>query len=91
MLPTLRNGQLVLVSHRREPAEGDVVIARHPSTGILIIKRLTKIEADGYWLEGDAHQTATAAASQDSWVFGAVTRDAIAGTVIFPRIRSTDR
>ena len=85
MLPTLRNGQLVLVSHRREPVEGDLVIAKHPMTGILIIKRLTKIEADGYWLEGDAHDPSTAATSQDSWVFGAVQRESITGKVIFPR------
>ena len=85
MLPTLRDGQIVVVSHMREPAEGDVVIAKHPASGAEIIKRLTKIESDGYWLEGDAHNPATAAASQDSWTFGPVQRKAITGTVIFPR------
>ncbi|MEY3278410.1 MAG: hypothetical protein RLZZ426_896 [Actinomycetota bacterium] len=86
MLPNLRNGQLVLVFHRSEPSEGDVVIAKHPTTGAAIIKRVVKIEADGYWLEGDAHDPATAAASQDSWVFGAVPRESITGTLIFPKV-----
>ena len=85
MLPTLRNGQIVIVSHRREPSEGDVVVANHPTTGAAIIKRLVKIEADGYWLEGDAHNPSTAAASQDSWTFGPVQLNDISGTVVWPR------
>lgn len=85
MLPTLRDGQLVMISHLREPREGAIVVANHPVSGTPIIKRLTKIETDGYWLEGDAHDPATAATSQDSWVFGAVPREAITATVIYPR------
>ncbi|MEN9693421.1 MAG: hypothetical protein RLZZ330_1065 [Actinomycetota bacterium] len=69
----------------REPVVGDVVVARHPETGGLIVKRLTKIESDGYWLEGDAMQTSTASSSSDSWVFGAVNRDAIVGVVLVRR------
>ena len=86
MQPTLKDGQIVLVSHRSEPHEGSVVVAIPAALGQPIIKRVTKIEADGYWLEGDAHNPATAATSQDSWVFGAVPREAITATVIFPRI-----
>ena len=78
MLPTLRAGQLVLV-RRTEPKVNDIVVAEHPVTEDLIIKRLTKIEADGYWLEGDAHRPETAATSSDSWVFGAVPRERIIG------------
>ena len=82
MLPTLKPGQVIFYSLGVEPALGDVVVARHPENGGLIVKRLTKIEADGYWLEGDAMQTSTAASSSDSWVFGAVNRDAIVGVVL---------
>lgn len=81
MLPTLRPGQVVLV-RRQEPKIGDIVVARHPQTGALIGKRLAAIEPDGYWLEGDAHIPATASSSSDSWVFGAVNRDAIVGVVL---------
>lgn len=61
---------------------GDVVVAKHPETGELIVKRLTKIESDGYWLEGDAMKTSSASSSSDSWVFGAVSRDAVVGVVL---------
>jgi hypothetical protein len=82
MLPTLRPGQLIFYSFGIAPAVGDVVVARHPETGGLIVKRLTKIESDGYWLEGDAMVSSTASSSSDSWVFGAVARDAIVGVVL---------
>jgi nickel-type superoxide dismutase maturation protease len=78
MEPTLRAGQLVLVV-RKQPKINDVVVARHPENDELIIKRLTKIEADGMWLEGDAHTPETAASSSDSWVFGAVKPEAVLG------------
>ena len=82
MLPTLKPGQIIFYLRGAEPAVGDVVVARHPETGSLIVKRLTKIESDGYWLEGDAMVTSTASSSSDSWVFGAVARDAIVGVVL---------
>ena len=82
MLPTLKPGQVIFYSVGAEPAVGDVVVAKHPETDGLIVKRLTKLESDGYWLEGDAMQTATAASSSDSWVFGAVSRNAIVGVVL---------
>lgn len=81
MLPTLKPGQIIFYLRSAESAVGDVVIARHPETGGLIVKRLTKIESDGYWLEGDAMVSSTASSSSDSWVFGAVSRDAIVGVV----------
>lgn len=81
MLPTLKPGQIIFYWQGAEPEVGEVVVARHPETGALIVKRLTKIESDGYWLEGDAMATSTASSSSDSWVFGAVSRDAIVGVV----------
>lgn len=84
MQPTLKPGDIVVANTRKTPREGHVVIARSPQTGEWIIKRLTKIESDGYWLEGDAHEPGTAKTSTDSWVFGAVQRDAIAAVAIWP-------
>ena len=78
MEPTLRDRQVVLVV-KKIPAINDLVVARHPHTGELIIKRLTKIEPDGLWLEGDAHRPETASTSSDSWVFGAVEPKSIIG------------
>ena len=86
MLPTLKPGDVVLADRNGKPREGKVVIAEHPQTGTWIIKRLTKVEDDGYWLEGDAHNPTTAATSADSWVFGAIKRDQIKAVVIWPRL-----
>lgn len=85
MLPTLKPGSWVVVRWGKEPKTGDIVVTRSPLDNQLIIKRLVKIESDGYWLEGDAMRTSTASSSQDSWVFGAVTREQILGVVIWPR------
>ncbi len=81
MLPTLTPGQLVLVDLAAEPQVGDVVVAIHPEIAGEIIKRLTRIDADGYWLEGDAMRVETAASSKDSWVVGSFARAQILGVV----------
>ena len=78
MQPTLRDGQVVVV-RRRLPAINDIVVAHHPVTGELIIKRLTRIDGGGCWLEGDAHRPETAATSSDSWTFGDVPLSNIIG------------
>ena len=85
MLPSLKPGSWVVVRWGKEPKLSDVVVARSPLDEQLIIKRLVKIESDGYWLEGDAMRSSTASSSQDSWVFGALTREKILGVVIWPR------
>lgn len=89
MQPTLKPGDVVMADRNRKPKVGRVVIAEDPRSGAWIIKRLTKIEADGYWLEGDAHDPSTAATSADSWVFGAIKRDQIKAVVIWPRLKKS--
>lgn len=81
MLPTLRPGHLILVDFKREPRVSDIVVATHPAVTGEIVKRLTKIESDGYWLEGDGMVSATASASMDSWTLGAFAREQIVGVV----------
>ena len=81
MLPTLSPGQLIVVDFEREPRVGDIVVATHAAVSGDIVKRLIKIESDGYWLEGDGMVTGTASASMDSWTLGAFSREQIAGVV----------
>jgi SOS-response transcriptional repressor LexA len=57
MRPTLAPGDRLLVSYRRSPAEGDVVVARLPD-GTVAVKRAverrtTRTGAPGWWLLSD--------------------------------------
>jgi nickel-type superoxide dismutase maturation protease len=79
MLPVLRPGDRLLVRSGARIAPGDVVVARHPRQDLLIVKRATRREADGWWLESDNQR---AAGRQDSWDFGAVPDGLIVGRVV---------
>jgi phage repressor protein C with HTH and peptisase S24 domain len=57
MLPTLRAGDRLLVSYRRRPAPGDVVVARF-ADGTTAVKRAaerrtTRAGGPGWWLLSD--------------------------------------
>jgi nickel-type superoxide dismutase maturation protease len=52
MQPTLRPGDRLLVSYRRRPTAGDVVIARF-ADGTLVVKRATERRTAGWWLLSD--------------------------------------
>jgi phage repressor protein C with HTH and peptisase S24 domain len=52
MLPTLRPGDRLLVSYRRTPRVGDVVVARF-ADGTLAIKRVAERRTTGWWLLSD--------------------------------------
>jgi phage repressor protein C with HTH and peptisase S24 domain len=57
MLPTLRPGDVLLLSYRRRPREGDLVVARFVS-GVVAVKRATerrttRAGAPGWWLLSD--------------------------------------
>ena len=57
MRPTLAPGDRLLVSYRRSPAEGEVVVARLPD-GTMAVKRAverrtTRSGAPGWWLLSD--------------------------------------
>jgi nickel-type superoxide dismutase maturation protease len=79
MLPVLRPGDWLLVRPGARIAPGDVVVARHPRRDLLIVKRATRREADGWWLESDNQR---ASGRQDSWDFGAVPDALIVGRVV---------
>ncbi|PID54973.1 MAG: nickel-type superoxide dismutase maturation protease [Micrococcales bacterium] len=80
MLPTLREGDLLLVHlvHQgRSPGPGQVVVALLPGGRGLGVKRVRRIEAQGYWLEGDNPHEGT-----DSRVFGPVPAQHIRARVV---------
>jgi nickel-type superoxide dismutase maturation protease len=80
MLPALRPGDWLLVRTGARIVPGSVVVARHPGRrDTLIVKRATRRDEGGWWLESDNQR---AAGRQDSWDFGAVPDDLIVGRVV---------
>ena len=52
MLPGLREGDRLLVSYRRTPSPGNVVVARF-ADGTLAVKRAVERRGPGWWLLSD--------------------------------------
>jgi nickel-type superoxide dismutase maturation protease len=79
MIPTLKNGEAVLVDKGAEVEVGDIVLAKHPIEQISeVIKRVEHINERGhYFLVGDNLDD-----SRDSRHYGAVTREYIKGKVV---------
>jgi nickel-type superoxide dismutase maturation protease len=71
MLPTLRDGDAVLVDPKKKIAEGDVVLANHPyQKSVKILKRVKNFTEKGdLFLVGDNPESME---STDSRAFGAV-------------------
>ena len=76
MRPTLRPGDRLLVSYRRRPRVGDVVVALFPD-GTLVVKRAAERRTSGWWLLSD-----NAAAGVDSRHRGAVADKDVRGVVL---------
>jgi signal peptidase I len=55
MLPTLKNGQNIIVLKTSDFKVGDIVVARHPTYG-LIVKRVAAIQGDQVYLKSDNRQ-----------------------------------
>lgn len=54
MVPTLRDGDLVLVRHGARVRPGTVVLARYRSMpDRLVLKRVVHVDGDGWWLRSD--------------------------------------
>jgi phage repressor protein C with HTH and peptisase S24 domain len=66
MLPTLRDGDRLLVVHGARPRVGRLAVVRLPD-GVLAVKRVTRREPGGWWVERD-----NPAEGVDSWTVGAV-------------------
>lgn len=84
MAPTLRDGDAVLARRGgRAPRPGDVVLARfHSRPDLLVVKRVIRREADGWWLQGDND-----AGTDDSRRYGVA--DVVGRVVLqwWPRLR----
>lgn len=52
MQPTLNDGDRLLVSYRRSPTVGDLVVARF-ADGTLAVKRVAERRTTGWWLLSD--------------------------------------
>ena len=79
MLPTLEDGDAVLINPRAKFETGDVVLANHPlKQSIKMLRRIEEISADGkFHLTGDNREE-----SSDSHTFGSVSVDHILGKVV---------
>lgn len=66
MLPTLRDGDRLLVRYGRTPEPGDLVLVRLPDRP-LSVKRVLRREPEGWWVERD-----NPAEGVDSWQVGAI-------------------
>jgi nickel-type superoxide dismutase maturation protease len=79
MLPTLRDGEVVVVDPHGLPTPGGVVMCRHPfRTDVLVIKRLGELTHDGALvLMGDHPDEST-----DSRSYGPVPRVHFRGVIV---------
>ncbi len=79
MLPTLKNGEEVLVKTGKILQIGDIVVANHPfKQSVIIIKRIEKISTSGkLFLVGDNPSEST-----DSRNFGEISAEEIIGKVV---------
>ncbi|HEU4542494.1 MAG TPA: S24 family peptidase [Jiangellaceae bacterium] len=67
MEPTLRDGDRLLVRYGAEPRLGQLAVVRLPDRGVASVKRVTRRDADGWWVERD-----NPAEGVDSWLVGAI-------------------
>ena len=68
MVPTLRDGDRLLVRYGAPVRPGDIVVARHPfQQDLLLVKRAVERREGGWWLLGDNPY-----AESDSRLFGTV-------------------
>ncbi|MER5635704.1 nickel-type superoxide dismutase maturation protease [Kitasatospora sp. NPDC002227] len=86
MVPTLSDGDLVLVRYGARIRPGAVVLARHPlRQDLLIVKRAAERRGRGWWLLSDNEFV-----ESDSREYGAVPEELVLGRVLLrlrPRLR----
>jgi nickel-type superoxide dismutase maturation protease len=79
MEPTLHPGDWLLVLRTRRVRPGQLVVARHPSRPtLLLVKRISRREAGGWWLRSDSPYAPTL----DSRSFGPVPPSLVEGRVL---------
>ncbi len=77
MVPTLAAGDFVLADPKGPISTGTVVVAEHPDgKGLVVVKRVAEVTADGLDLRGDAPADST-----DSRTWGPISPSRVLGTV----------
>ena len=76
MLPTLREGDRLLVLHGGRPRAGRAVVVRLPD-GVVAVKRAVRREAEGWWVESDNGREGV-----DSRTVGALADDRVVARVL---------
>ncbi len=78
MVPALKPGDYILVSTWfRCISTGNMVVFKYPKSGMLLVKRISRINGEEYYVLGD-----NLPKSQDSREFGWIERRDIIGKVI---------
>ena len=80
MTPFVVDGQQVVVNKLvfkiKSPQVGDVVVVQHPHRNITLVKRITRVKNNTYFIEGDNPTHST-----DSRHFGYISKKCIIGKV----------
>ncbi len=76
MEPTLRSGDRLLVHHGASPQPGTICVVRLPDS-VLAVKRVTRREVDGWWVERDNPREGV-----DSWSVGAIAPSDVVAVVV---------
>ena len=74
MWPTLKDGQIVDAIQQSDARLGDIVVVKHPLKNATVIKRLTRLDGDEMFIEGDNPDPL---GSEDSHNFGTVSMSSI--------------
>ena len=85
MLPTLRDGDRLLVRWGAGPRPGQLVVVRLPGDRPLAVKRVVSHQDGGWWVERENPQVGV-----DSWNVGAIPEGDLLGVAhlrLWPRPR----
>ncbi|HEX5997686.1 MAG TPA: S24 family peptidase [Jiangellales bacterium] len=85
MEPTLRDGDRLLVRYGAVPRLGRLAVVRLPGRGGASVKRVTRRDGDGWWVERDNPTQGV-----DSWLVGAIPEADLLAVVlarVWPRPR----
>jgi len=77
MLPTLREGDLLLARRASRARPGAVVVVRWEGSRPVSVKRLLRRDPEGWWVERDNPSEGV-----DSWSAGAVPADGVLAVVL---------
>ena len=77
MLPTLKEGDYILVFRTSKIKQNDIILLRDPRNGHAVVKRVLSIRPHAYFVIGDNPEHST-----DSRHFGWVEKHLVVGKVI---------